>query len=240
MGPQFPRMFLSAVALALLASVSAQDSDTYHCPDGWFWHEGHGGRGHCYFFSMEQLSKENAGILCASHGGWIVEIPHPPVNYWIKAKLLDLYTPDKQEKARVPWGTLFWMGAVTEDRHDDHVNGNWWWPHANVYDIKSHHQCNQAGLPSTLRQISSSQSSTSANTFDSIYNASVQWFPRTELHDLHGVQGCNLPELPRLLLERLRLQERCRTLSVLRTVLTAPSREQLPQSSFHRKNSLVL
>merc|ERR1712126_169416 len=101
MGPQFPRMFLSAVALALLASVSAQD--TYHCPDGWFWHEGHGGRGHCYFFSMEQLSKENAGILCASHGGWIVEIPHPPVNYWIKAKLLDLYTPDKQENAGVPW-----------------------------------------------------------------------------------------------------------------------------------------
>merc|ERR1712217_81757 len=94
--------------------------------------EGHGGRGHCYFFSMEQLSKENAGILCASHGGWIVEIPHPPVNYWIKAKLLDLYTPDKQEKAGVPWGNLFWMGAVTEDRHDDHVNGNWWWPHANA------------------------------------------------------------------------------------------------------------
>merc|ERR1712092_28946 len=82
---------------------------------------GHGGRGHCYFFSMEQLSKENAGILCASHGGWIVEIPHPPVNYWIKAKLLDLCTPDKQEKAGVPWGNLFWMGAVTEDRHDDHV-----------------------------------------------------------------------------------------------------------------------
>merc|ERR1719447_1707698 len=127
---QFPRMFLSAVALALLASVSAQD--TYHCPDGWFWHEGHGGRGHCYFFSMEQLSKDNAGILCASHGGWIVEIPHPPVNYWIKAKLLDLYTPDKQEKAGVPWGNLFWMGAVTEERHDDHVNGNWWWPHANA------------------------------------------------------------------------------------------------------------
>merc|ERR1711953_1183631 len=75
---------------------------------------------------------ENAGILCASHGGWIVEIPHPPVNYWIKAKLLDLYTPDKQEKAGVPWGNLFWMGAVTEDRHDDHVNGNWWWPHANA------------------------------------------------------------------------------------------------------------
>ena len=77
--------------------------------------------------------------------------------------------------------------------------------------------------------------------------------------------------VPRLLLERLRLQERCRTLYLRqgdvsyifisftwkhvfhnlrrdipqnvkfhRTVLTAPSREQLPQSSFDRKNSLVL
>merc|ERR1711971_916939 len=127
---QFRSMHLLAAALVLLGSVSAQD--TYHCPDGWFWHEGHGGRGHCYFFSMEQLSKMNGEILCASHGGWIVEIPHPGVNYWIKAMLLDLYTPDKQEKAGVPWGNLFWMGAVTEDRHDDHVNGNWWWPHANA------------------------------------------------------------------------------------------------------------
>merc|ERR1712172_256417 len=109
---QFERMHLLAAALVLLGSVSAQD--TYHCPDGWFWHEGHGGRGHCYFFSMEQLSKMNGEILWASHGGWIVEIPHPGVNYWIKAMLLDLYTPDKQEKAGVPWGNLFWMGAVTE------------------------------------------------------------------------------------------------------------------------------
>merc|ERR1712192_317117 len=125
--PQFQSMHLLAAALVLLGSVSAQD--TYHCPDGWFWHEGHGGRGHCYYFSVEQLSKMNGEILCASHGGWIVEIPHPGVNYWIKAMLLDLYTPDK---AGVPWGNLFWMGAVTEDRHDDHVNGNWWWPHANA------------------------------------------------------------------------------------------------------------
>merc|ERR550517_466040 len=73
--PQFRSMHLLAAALVLLGSVSAQD--TFHCPDGWFWHEGHGGRGHCYFFSMEQLSKMNGEILCASHGGWIVEIPHP-------------------------------------------------------------------------------------------------------------------------------------------------------------------
>merc|ERR1712121_65973 len=65
------RMYLVAAALLLLGSVSAQD--THHCPDGWVWHEGHGGRGHCYLFSMEQLSKMNGEILCASHGGWIVE-----------------------------------------------------------------------------------------------------------------------------------------------------------------------
>merc|ERR1711971_941297 len=54
---QFRSMHGLAAALVLIGSVSAQD--TYHCPDGWFWHEGHGGRGHCYFFSMEQLSKMN-------------------------------------------------------------------------------------------------------------------------------------------------------------------------------------
>merc|ERR1712179_33279 len=104
--------------------------DTYHCPDGWFWQEHHG-RGHCFFFSMEQVSKMNAAILCASHSGWLLELDHPRLNYWVKAKLLELYTPDKA-KSGVPWGNLFWMGGVTEEHHDDHYNGNWLWPHANV------------------------------------------------------------------------------------------------------------
>ena len=27
---------------------------------------------------------------------------------------------------------LFSPLSLSQDRHDDHVNGNWWWPHANA------------------------------------------------------------------------------------------------------------
>ena len=144
-------------------------------------------------------------------------------------------------------------------------------------------------------------------------------FQRTELHDLHGVQGCNLPEcksptFPTLPIKnptfwslpittffnsfsllwsppfsdkyfqyrdyfwndsdckndvahyicvkvtlwknlfhnpgklfsqyvtvtKRRYPSKCSSIKFFRTVLTAPSREQLPQSSFDRKSSLVL
>jgi len=117
--------------LALLLAVSfatlAAGQDTYHCPDGWYWQEHHG-VGHCFWFSMEQVTKDDADILCSFHnGGYLVEIDRVVFNYWIKSMLLELYTPD----AKAPWGNQFWLGAVTEDHHSDHVNGNWRWPHGN-------------------------------------------------------------------------------------------------------------
>merc|ERR1719402_235105 len=89
------------LSLLLLISIStlASCQDTYHCPDGWYWQE-HNGRGHCFFFSMEQVTKDDASILCGFHDGWIAEITHPGLNYWIKAMLLELYTPG----VKVPWG----------------------------------------------------------------------------------------------------------------------------------------
>merc|ERR550517_54779 len=60
--PQFRSMHLLAAALVLLGSVSAQD--TFHCPDGWFWHEGHGGRGHCYFLHGTVEQDEWRNPLC--------------------------------------------------------------------------------------------------------------------------------------------------------------------------------
>ena len=87
-------------------------------------------------FSMEQVTKSDADILCASHQGFIAEIDQVGLNYWLKSQLIEKYTPDRQPaslaKAGVPWGNLFWLGAVTQEHHDDHVNGNWLWPHANV------------------------------------------------------------------------------------------------------------
>jgi len=118
-------LLLTSLLGSLVSHCRAQD--TYHCPDGWFYQEAHGSA-HCFFFSMSQVSKEEAKLLCAGHGGWLAEPDRPSLNYWIKHKLLELYTPN----LAVPWGNMFWLGAVTEDHHSDHVNGNWRWEHANT------------------------------------------------------------------------------------------------------------
>merc|ERR1711934_100798 len=119
-------LLIVSFALALASLVSAQD--TYHCPDNWEYHEGHG-HGACFFVEhTDHVSKYDAEILCGAHGGWLLELDHPGLNYWIKSLLQNVpYEP----KAGVPWGNQFWIGGITEDHHSDHVNGNWRWPHAN-------------------------------------------------------------------------------------------------------------
>merc|ERR1712168_1041969 len=89
--------FLLCVSLASLATAQ----DTYHCPDGWYWQEAHG-VGHCFFFSVEQVTKNDAKILCSFHDGYLVEIDRVGFNYWIKSMLLELYTPNVEKE--VPWG----------------------------------------------------------------------------------------------------------------------------------------
>merc|ERR1711964_586693 len=69
--------------------------------NGWYWQEHHG-VGHCFFFSQEQVTKNDAEILCSFHEGYLVEIDRVASNYWIKSMLLELYTPDVD--AKVPWG----------------------------------------------------------------------------------------------------------------------------------------
>merc|ERR1712142_618900 len=80
--------------------------------------------------SARSRSPRTMQILCSFHDGYIVEIDRVAFNYWIKSMLLELYTPDVD--AKVPWGNQFWMGAVTEEHHSDHHNGNWMWPHFNA------------------------------------------------------------------------------------------------------------
>ena len=43
-----------------------------------------------------QVSKKDSEILCSSHSGWVAEVRGPGLNYWLKARLLDKYTPDKR------------------------------------------------------------------------------------------------------------------------------------------------
>merc|ERR1712168_852586 len=106
--------------LPLLVTTLVSGQDTYHCPDGWYWQEHHG-VGHCFFFSEEQVTKNDAEILCSFHEGYLVEIDRVAFNYWIKSMLLELYTPEVD--AKVPWGNQFWMGAVTEEHHSGQQQG---------------------------------------------------------------------------------------------------------------------
>ena len=70
-------MKLTLIALsALFAAAMAQD--TFHCPDGWELHEGHGHCGCFLFGSSERVTREDADILCGFHdGAWVAEPSHP-------------------------------------------------------------------------------------------------------------------------------------------------------------------
>ena len=78
---QLPTMLTYLLPVLLTSLVSGQD--TYHCPDGWYWQvikagvardnnhhllQEHHGVGHCFFFSQEQVTKNDAEILCSFHG----------------------------------------------------------------------------------------------------------------------------------------------------------------------------
>merc|ERR1712083_1062691 len=70
------------------------------------------------------VTKNDADVLCAFHQGWVAELDHPGINYWLKSRLLD--TTEIGEYAQ------FWLGATCDGRHDsEHDQGHWTWPHMN-------------------------------------------------------------------------------------------------------------
>merc|ERR1712189_100922 len=79
----------------------------------------------CFMLSPgEMVTKNDADVLCALHQGWVAELYHPGINYWLKSRLLD--TTQVGEYAQ------FWLGATCDGRHDpDHNQGHWTWPHMN-------------------------------------------------------------------------------------------------------------
>ena len=95
------------IASVLISSIFPQD--TYHCPDGWMLEEDRSGC-RCFLISGdEQVTKDDADILCAFHdGAWVAELDHPGINYWLKSQLLD--TTEIGEYG------LFWLGAYTTVR----------------------------------------------------------------------------------------------------------------------------
>ena len=99
-------MRLTLISLSLLLSYTLAQ-DTYHCPDGWTLEEDSSGC-RCFLISgREQVTKEDAEILCDFHdGAWVAELDHPGINYWLKSFLL-------KELEVGEWGQ-FWLGATTE------------------------------------------------------------------------------------------------------------------------------
>ena len=77
------------IALALFAVALSQD--TNYCPDGWNLSE-FGGKRECVYFGnvQEQVTKEDAGVLCAARGGWLLDLDEtrgPAKNNFIKSLL---------------------------------------------------------------------------------------------------------------------------------------------------------
>ena len=44
----------------------------------------------------------------------------------------DFIQIDVLVSAYLRFNQYLYFRIVFQDRHDDHVNGNWWWPHANA------------------------------------------------------------------------------------------------------------
>jgi len=114
-------MLLVSLFLVSLGLVVSQD--TYHCPDGWLIEEDRSG---CRCFLLgpdEKVPKNHADILCATHGGWVAELDHPGINYWLKAKMLDASPVGERAD--------YWLGATTKGYHNENHWGEWTWPHKN-------------------------------------------------------------------------------------------------------------
>merc|ERR550519_1414220 len=70
------------------APATAQD--TYKCADGWALEEDRSGC-RCFLFAEgEAVMKDTADLLCKAHEGWVAELDHPGINYWLKSKLLEI------------------------------------------------------------------------------------------------------------------------------------------------------
>merc|ERR1712227_619906 len=82
----FTMKVLLFTASVLISSILAQD--TYHCPDGWLLEEDRSGC-RCFLISGdEQVTKDDADILCAFHdGAWVAELDHPGINCWTLLRL---------------------------------------------------------------------------------------------------------------------------------------------------------
>jgi len=110
--------------------------DTSYCEDGWDLFTSPNSEHHaCFLFGSEreQVSHDNAKLLCEARGGFLAEVNYGPViNDWITDKLrektgLDVAEDGDQEVRRPDFGTQYWLGARDFGYHSEHVPGTWIW-----------------------------------------------------------------------------------------------------------------
>merc|ERR1719433_1074752 len=118
-------MLRALVAHSVLLVLAAAQ-DTQYCPDGWDVVQGRDPNAiECVLLGglEERVTKSDAELICAGHGGWVVDMDegHGPAKNNAIKKLIS----DKQGQNNVgPPGYNFqdqwWIGATCDGPHGDH------------------------------------------------------------------------------------------------------------------------
>jgi len=134
------RMKVACLAVLVFAAAVVVAQDTNYCSDGWdlFTVEAPNGETHhlCFLFGQEneQMSHDNAKLICEARGGFLAEVPFGPLlNTWITDKLLEEVGRESSSDVRRPqYGTQYWLGARDFGHHNEHVPGTWMWETRNT------------------------------------------------------------------------------------------------------------
>jgi len=125
-------MLKLVASLALLAVASAQ-VDTHFCPDGWIVSDV-GEEIECVLLGglYEHVSKPDAEILCAAHGGWLVDMDEGhggQKNRFIKELISEAVGQNGIGRPGNNYDDQWWIGATVDGPHGDHNWGHWTWDH---------------------------------------------------------------------------------------------------------------
>merc|ERR1719391_657405 len=130
-------MFRLVASLAIFAIASAQD--THYCPDGWVVSQT-GGNVECILLGglEERVTKADAELICAGHGGWLVDMDeesehhHGSKNRFIKGLISDAVGQGNIGIPGYKYDDQWWIGAECNGPHNENNWGNWVWDHSNT------------------------------------------------------------------------------------------------------------
>merc|ERR1711914_62627 len=120
----------------LLALATAQD--THYCPDGWDVVQGRDpSLIECVLLGglEERVTKADAELICAGHGGWVVDMDEghgPAKNNALKKLISDKQGQNNPGTPGYNFQDQWWIGATCNGPHGEHNQGNWVWDHSNT------------------------------------------------------------------------------------------------------------